>query len=43
MILLSPNMRVQRTRSPRLRSVRSLRSLCSPLTRYPLDGLFAGG
>jgi len=33
-----PNMSAQRTRSPRLRSVRSLRSLCSPLTRYPLDG-----
>jgi len=33
-----PNMSAQRTRSPRLRSVRSLRSLCSPLMRYPLDG-----
>ena len=32
----TPNMRVQRTRTPRIRSGRSLRSLCSPLTRSPL-------
>ena len=31
-----PNMRVQRTRRPSLRSGRSRRSLGSPLTRYPL-------
>jgi len=36
-------MRVQRTRSPRIRSVRSLRSLCSPLTRYPLGGVRSRG
>jgi hypothetical protein len=33
-----PNMRVQRTRRPSLRSGRSRCSLGSPLTRYPLGG-----
>jgi hypothetical protein len=33
-----PNMRMQRTRRPRFRSGRSLRSLGSPLMRKPLGG-----
>ena len=36
---VGPNMRVQRTRRPSLRSGRSRRSLGSPLTRYPLGDL----
>jgi hypothetical protein len=33
-----PNMALQRTRRPRFRSGRSLRSLGSPLNARPLDG-----
>jgi len=35
---LPPNMALQRTRRPSLRSGRSLRSLGSPLNAYPLAG-----
>ena len=34
---LAPNMALQRTRRPRIRSGRSLRSLGSPLNARPLD------
>jgi hypothetical protein len=34
-----PNMALQRTRRPRVRSGRSLRSLGSPLNARPLDGV----
>ena len=33
---MPPNPRLQRTRRPRFRAVRSLRSLGSPLSRKPL-------
>ena len=34
----APNMALQQTRRPRIRSGRSLRSLGSPLNARPLDG-----
>jgi hypothetical protein len=36
--LMPPNMALQRTRRPRFRSGRSLRSLGSPLNARPLGG-----
>jgi hypothetical protein len=38
---VAPNKRLQRTRRPRIRSGRSLRSLGSPLKRYPLGDVVA--
>jgi hypothetical protein len=35
--MIAPNMALQRTRRPRIRSGRSLRSLGSPLNAQPLD------
>jgi hypothetical protein len=41
-LLPPPNMALQRTRRPRLRSGRSLGSLGSPLYAYPLAGRGTG-